>query len=465
MTTLLKTGLDQPVTSVRDLVAYLRSGARPVESWGVGAELEKLVLDAHTGEAVSFDRIEILLDRLAGVACWERVYEQGRLIALRGRDSSITLEPGGQLELSGALCPDLQCCRSDICRYIGQIVKEAEGLGLFFLGFGVQPFSPPEAIDWLPKARYDVMRSYMQKTGDMGHRMMKQTAGLQVNLDFSDEQDCIDKLRVAQWLSPLFYALFANSPIMDGRPTGFLSTRGEIWSRTDPDRTGLLPQLFREDADLATYVEYALDVPMYFISRQGRLIDMTARRFSFRRFMVEGFAGIWPTLSDWDLHLSTLFPEVRLRPQIELRSADSLPPRLTLAVAALSKGLLYDREARQAASSLFRGLDMDVLFRIYRQSWKLGLRTIVDSRTLREVALEALGIAKEGLLRQQRRFPGRPDETEFLEDITEIAESGLTLAERLLACWQGPREEKLARLKKHSAFTPCSSGPGYNRYH
>ena len=454
MTTLLKNDLDIPASTAQDLLAYLKSGGRPRERWGVGAEMEKLVVDVHTGEAASFARIETLLERLAAKENWRRVYEQDRLIALQGRDSSVTLEPGGQLELSGALCPDLHCCHADFCHYVDGIVSEGESLDLLFLGLGVQPFTPPAAIDWLPKSRYGIMRSYMLRTGDMGQRMMKQSAGLQVNLDFSDEDDCIDKLRVAQWLAPLFYALFANSPIMDGRPSGFLSTRGEIWSRTDPDRTGLLLQLFRDGASLATYVEYALDVPMYFIARQGRLFDMTTERFSFRRYLAEGFSGHRATLADWDLHLSTLFPEVRLRPQIELRSADSLPPHLTLSVAALAKGLLYDEEARRTVASLFHGVDTEELLRIYRQSWRFGLKTVVGRGTLRDLALEALVIAREGLRRQWRN-PDQVDETEFLEDIAEIAESGVTLAERLLSRWQGTPAEKLALLKEHCAFTPC----------
>ncbi|MEZ4600963.1 MAG: glutamate-cysteine ligase family protein [Syntrophotaleaceae bacterium] len=456
MTTMLKTGLDHPVTGVRDLVDYLKSGARPPEKWGVGVEMEKLVLDVHSGEAVALERIEVLFERLASLGPWKRIHEQGRLIALRGPDSSVTLEPGGQLELSGALCPDLYCCLGDFCRYAAQIVEQAESLGLLFLGLGVQPFSNPDDIGWLPKARYDIMRSYMSKTGDMGHRMMKQSAGLQVNLDFSDEQDCIEKMRVAQWLSPLFYALFANSPIMDDRPTGFLSTRGEIWSRTDPDRTGLLLGLFAGNADLGTYAEYALDVPMYFIHRQGRMLDMTGERFSFRRYLAEGFDEARPTLADWDLHLSTLFPEVRLRPQIELRSADSLPPRLALAVAALAKGLLYDRESRRAVASIFEELGVEKFLQVYRNSWKMGLKTPFGNRTLREVTLDILSLARDGLRRQHRQGLDRPDESQFLDQIGEIAESGLTLAERLLAGWQGSRAEKLSLLREHCGYSFCS---------
>ena len=455
MTTQSKEYLQQPITSVTQLRNFLAAGARPRELWGVGAEVEKLVVDAETGEAASYSRIEALLERLAEVRGWEPIREQGRLIGLLGQHSSVTLEPGGQLELSGALCPDLYCCRMDFCRHVSDILQAAKPLGLAFLGLGVQPFTPLQSIDWSPKARYAIMRAYMEKTGDMGQNMMKQSAGLQVNLDFTDEADCIDKLQASQLLTPLFYALFANSPLLDGQPSGFLSTRGEIWARTDPDRAGLLPGLFEEGADLSCYIEYALDVPMYFIVRQGQLFDMTQERFSFRRYLAEGFAGFRGTLGDWDQHLSTLFPEVRLRPHIELRSADSLPPGLTLSVAALAKGLLYDDAARAEVHRLFRVYDSETFQLAYRQSWRFGLRTSLGGHTLRDLALQILTLAREGLTRQQRERGSRFDETLFLDGLDEIAESGVTLAERLLGRWHGTRQQRLTALKEHCGFEHC----------
>lgn len=452
MTTLLKPHLEQPVSSIRDLVDYFVRGARPAERWGVGTEMEKLVVDVETGEAAAYPRIEALLRHLAEEGGWRPVYEDEHLIALLGEDSSITLEPGGQLELSGRLCPDLHCSYADFSRHIDQIVGHATTLGLAFLGLGVQPFTPLERIEWLPKARYRVMGPYMLRTGDMGQAMMKQSAGLQVNLDYADEADCIDKLRLAIVLSPLLYALFANSPIMEGRPSGFLTTRGEIWFRTDPDRTGLLPQLFKADAGFATYVEYALDVPMYFIFRNGQFLDLTGSRFPFRRYLVDGFAGHRATLADWDLHLSTLFPEARLRPQIEVRPADSLPPHLTLAVGALLKGILYDRAAGEEVWSLFKRQRTEERVELWRQSWRLGLKAPFGKWTLREIALEVLRSAQGGLQRQRRRNRRGLDETVYLEGVDEIAESGVTLAERLLARWQGSRRERMQVLLDHCGF-------------
>jgi glutamate--cysteine ligase len=453
MTTLVKANLDRPVSSRQDLIDYLAGAAKPPERWGIGAEAEKLVIDAETGEAANYQQIEALLSRLEDLGMWQGLREDGHLVGLVGQASSITLEPGGQLELSGKLCQDVHCCHGDLSQHIDQILNAAEPLGLRFLGYGVQPFTPLERIDWVPKARYRIMGPYMLRTGDMGQRMMKQSAGLQVNIDFSDESDCIAKMRTALKLSPLLYALFANSPIMEDRPTGCLSTRGEIWARTDPDRTGLLPHIFAPDAGYGTFVDYALNVPMYFIFRDARFIDFTGSRISFRRFLEDGHAGHRATMADWDLHLSTLFPEVRLRPQIEVRCADSLPPHLTMAVAALIKGLLYDQGALQETADLFGGLATPADGNVFRNSWRQGLKTSVNGTTLQEMVLEVLAIARRGLAKQ-RRLSGRgTDETIYLDGIQQIAESGETLAERLLARWSGSRQQKIDILMEHCGFS------------
>jgi glutamate--cysteine ligase len=309
MTILIKTQSQQTISDRQQLMDFLAGAARPREQWGIGVEVEKLVVDRHTGEAADLGRVEALLTSLERSGQWSAVREENHLVALLGTSSSITLEPGGQLELSGKLCPDLFCCQRDYRRHIARIVTSAEPLDLAFLGLGAQPITPLQDIGWLPRKRYRIMQAYMQRTGDMGRHMMKKSAGVQVNIDFSDEADCLDKMRTAQHLAPLFYALFANSPLMEGRPTGFLSTRGEIWRRTDPDRCGLIPALFREDAGFDSYVEYALGVPMYFILRDGRLLDVTGQGLSFGRFLAEGFQGYRPTLADWDLHLSPCFPK------------------------------------------------------------------------------------------------------------------------------------------------------------
>jgi glutamate--cysteine ligase len=432
------------------LIAFLAAGAKPREKWGVGVEFEKLVVDAASGEAADYPRIATLLERLGSAGDWEKVFEDERIIALKGPGSSVTLEPGGQLELSGRLCTDLFCSHGDFAGHINQAARLADELGLAFLGLGTQPFTPLEQIAWIPKSRYAIMGPYMARTGDLGQRMMKQTAGIQVNLDFGDEADGFAKLRLAQALAPLLYALFANAPLLDGVPSGFLSTRGEIWARTDPDRTGLLPFLLDPRAGFADYVEHALDVPMYFIRRTGLYLDMTAQRFTFRRYLAEGFAGQRATLGDWDLHLSTLFTEVRLRPQIEVRSMDSLPPALSMAPAALLKGLLYDAEASHAAWKICRPNSPDELERTLRTAWRAGLHTPWRSGTLRDLARECLALARAGLRRQ--RLCAACDEGLFLDGADEIVASGVTLAERLVAGWHGDRPAKLDLLKRHCGF-------------
>lgn len=449
MSTLAKANLDTPVESTSDLVAFLARGARPHQDWGIGTEMEKLVLDATTGAAAGYDRVEALLLALEAEGGWRPIREQGRLIALFGPHSSITLEPGGQFELSGRLCSDLHCSYGDYTSHLAAVTAKAQGLGLGFFGLGVQPFTPPEEIAWVPKARYAIMGPYMARTGDMGQRMMKQSAGIQVNLDYEDEDDCIAKLRIALATAPLFYGLFANSPLLDGRPSGWLSTRGEIWSRTDPDRTGLLPQLFAEGAGFATYVDFALDVPMYFILRDDRFLDLTRERFTFRRFLAQGFGPHRPTLADWDLHLSTIFTEVRLRPQIELRSADALPADLTLAVSALAKGLLYDAEARTATATLLAPFTGASLAEFCRDAWRQGLQAPWGRHRLQDLAREILAIARPSLRRQAAASDRYQDEGTYLDGIEEIAASGVTLAERLLADWKGSRQQKLQALQRH----------------
>jgi len=453
MSTQLKPGLSTPLTGKGQLIDYFQRGCRPAAEWGIGAEVEQLVVDAQTGEAADFGRIEQLLTELARVTGWREMIEGRRVIGLIGPHSSVTLEPGGQLELSGQLCSDLCCNYADFMRHVERVVSIGSRLGLAFLGLGAQPFTPLDDIDWVPKARYAIMGPYMLRTGDMGVRMMKQSAGLQVNLDYSDEADCMAKLRLAQALAPLLYALFANSPLLDGQPSGFLSCRGEIWSRTDPDRSGLLPFLDRPDAGFGDYIDYAFDVPMYFIVRDGAYIDLTQDRFTFRDYLDQGFAGHQPTLSDWDIHLSTLFPEVRLRPQIEVRSSDSLPPRLALSVAALLKGLLYDPEVREEAWALCRPTSQQQLRKRCRAAWTTGLGTAWDGGTLTDLARSCLDLARTGLARDAARRGHGKNETIFLEGLVDLVEGGKTLAEQLLAGWQGDRKAKLKMLIQHGAFS------------
>ncbi|PLX87258.1 MAG: gamma-glutamylcysteine synthetase [Desulfuromonas sp.] len=442
------------LTSREDLRSFLARGAKPQQDWGVGLEVEKLIVDCNTGEAASYERIRALLAHLEGTLGWEGLYDGEFLVGLTGKKSSVTLEPGGQLELSGRLCRDIHCSQRDYDRYVGQIVTAGRPLGLCFLGLGAQPFTGLGEIGWLPKRRYGVMGPYMSRTGDMGQRMMKQTAGIQVNLDFSDEADCVRKVRLSQLLTPVFYTLFANSPILEDRPSGFLSVRGEIWSRTDPDRCGLIPQLLRVGAGFDDYIEYALDVPLYFLQRDRQLIDMTERPLTFRQYLNDGYLDFRATLSDWDLHLSTLFPEVRLRPQIEIRTADSLPQHMATSVAALAKGLLYDAEALDRVEGLFGGLSEQEFVTLYRRSWTSGLKTPFLGGQLSEAAAVLVDEARSSLRRQYAAGLSDSDESHFLDPLSGMLAGGESLAERLLKQWSGSRLDKLALLFRHCGYGP-----------
>lgn len=449
MSTLTKPELTAVIRQPQQLIDYLAAGARPRPLWGIGAESERIVVDAKTGEAADYPRIEKLLETISTSGSWREIREDGHLLALIGEKSSITLEPGGQLELSGRLCKNIHCCDADFSTHIAQVIAAAEPLGLICLGLGAQPFTPLEQIAWLPKARYGIMGPYMRKTGTLGQAMMKQTAGLQVNIDFSDEADCMTKLRLGQVLSPLLYALFANSPVMNGQPTGHQSVRGEIWSNTDNDRTGLIPALLKAESGFRDYVDYALDVPMYFIVRDNRYIDLTGERTTFRDYLD---SAAEPLMSDWDLHLSTLFPEVRLRPQIEFRSADSLPPGLSLSVAALLKGLFYDPEALAATWNLYADYTTEDHLAAYRNSWTLGLKTRLGELSLGDLACQVLEIARLSLQRQQCFNDLGQDETIFLDGLSALLETNTTLATQLLQQWSGDRVRDFELLKRHCGF-------------
>lgn len=455
----LRTEQDTPLTSEEQLLAFFQRGIRPAEQWGIGAEIEQVVVDAKTGEAADYPRIEALLNALATTPGWEPQFENGHVIGLLGQRSSITLEPGGQIELSGHLCTNLACNYGEFVHYSAEMTREADKLGLLFLGLGTQPFTPLDEINWVPKDRYQIMGPYMTRTGSHGQRMMKQSAGLQVNLDYNNEADCMQKLRLAQALAPLLYALFANSPILEGEPTGLLSTRGQIWANTDPDRTGLFPFLFAPEASFRDYMEHALDVPMYFVVRDEKLIDLTTNRFTFRQFLKQGFGPHQATEADWNLHLSTLFTEVRLRPQIEIRSADSLPPHMALMVAGLIKGIFYDQQSLAAAWELCRPASFDELQESCRAAWTDGLQASWRSQTLQDLALACLELSRAGLERQSCQWARGLNEAIFLDGLEKIILSGQTLAEQLLQQWHGSRQEKLALLTRHCAQTGSLAPP------
>jgi glutamate--cysteine ligase len=438
-----------PIERYEQLVEYFEQAGKPAPEWRIGTEYEKVAVWEADGRAVPFTGgIEEVLRRLADRYGWEPVPEQGRIIALKGARASITLEPGGQLELSGELCESVHCARREFNEHVEQIVTVGRELGIVFLGLGMQPVSTLDEIEWVPKRRYDIMAPYMLRVGNLGQRMMKQTATVQVNIDYSSERDAFDKLRVGMGIGPLLTAMFANSPISDGRLNGFMSYRGHIWTDTDPDRCGLLPFVFRPSCSFSDYVDYALDVPMYFVVRDDRWIDMTA--FTFRRFWQEGHADARATLEDWNAHLTTLFPECRLKRFIEIRSIDSQAPDLMLAAPALVKGLFYEADCLLAAWDLVKRLSWEERLSLYHDVHRSALRARVRGLEVRELARELIEIAEHGLERQRRA--GEESEAMYLERLRDLVRRGRCPADILVEKWDGVWLHDVARLVEDSSY-------------
>lgn len=442
------------IERVDQLVERMHAAGKPREAWRVGTEYEKPVVDRETGAAAPFSGprgIETLLRALAERYGWTPKEEAGRVIALERGGASITLEPGGQLELSGEQCPTIHCARRELATHVREIVTVGDELGLAFLGLGIQPKSRLDEIEEVPKQRYRVMGPYMDRVGTLGRRMMKQTATVQVNLDYSDERDAMRKMRVGMAIAPLLNALFANSPIADGQLTGFMSFRGHVWTDTDNARCGLLPFAFRDDAGFADYVEWALDVPMYFILRGGRYLT-SVTGIPFRRFLAVGADGERATMDDWSLHLTTLFPEVRLKGYIELRSTDSQAPERMLALPALAKGVFYTPHVLDAAFDMIRRWTYDDTDALYREVHREALRARHRGIAVLEYARELVAMAEEGLARQRALDDEGSDERIYIERLREEVAAGRSPARELVSRWDGPWDRQMRRLVEATAY-------------
>jgi glutamate--cysteine ligase len=423
-----------------DLVGWFEKGVKPASEWRVGAEHEKFVFQLGTHAPVPYEPngIKALLEGLTRYG-WSPVYEGDNVIALERGMASVSLEPGGQFELSGAPLETIH----DICEETGGHLQEvkvvADELGLGFLGLGFTPLWTREQVPVMPKGRYKIMREYMPKVGKLGLDMMFRTCTVQANLDFGSEADMVAKFRTSLALQPIATALFANSPFKEGKPTGLLSTRANVWTDTDPDRTGMLDFVFRDGFGFEAYANYALDVPMYFAKRDGRYVDLAGR--SFRDFMEGRLAelpGERPTLKDWADHTTTIFPEVRLKQYLEMRGADSGPWSRLCALPALWMGILYDSAALAAAWDLCKDWAIEDHERLRADVARLGLKAEVAGRSVQDVAKDMLAIARDGLKRRNRLSGGLVDESGYLGELFDIAESGVTPAERLLELYEGP---------------------------
>ncbi|MEZ5693943.1 MAG: glutamate--cysteine ligase [Altererythrobacter sp.] len=446
---------EDPIIESRDqLVAPMQAGEKPPEQWRIGTEHEKLVYKREDFRAPSYDEpcgIRDLLMNLQQFG-WEPVEENGKVIAMRGDDGTVSLEPAGQLELSGAPLENLHQTCAETGRHLEQVKAIGECCGVGFLGLGMWPDKTREELPIMPKGRYDIMLRHMPRVGSLGLDMMLRTCTIQVNLDYASEACMAKKFRTSLALQPLATALFANSPFTEGKPNGFLSYRSHIWSDTDPHRTGMLPFVFEDGFGYERYVDYMLDVPMYFVFRDGKYLD--ASGLSFRDFLdgkLSILPGEKPREGDWWDHLSTAFPEVRLKSFLEMRGADGGPWNRICALPAFWVGILYDGPSLDAAWDLVKDWTMEEREALRNAVPKLALDAdIPGGRKLRDLAREVLEISRQGLASRARLNTSGDNETGFLETLDEIVASGKVPAQRMLDLYHGDWSGDITRIYEHS---------------
>jgi len=436
MTTRTDDSASPLIESRDDLLSVFAGGEKPRERWRIGTEHEKFVYRLDDHRAPSWDEPGGIRDLLMGLTefGWEPVMENGKVIALKGVDGNVSLEPAGQFELSGAPLENLHQSCAESGRHLQQCKAIGDRLGLGFFGLGMWPDKARSDLPVMPKGRYKIMLDYMPKVGSLGLDMMLRTCTIQVNLDYSSEADMVKKFRVGLALQPVATALFANSPFTEGKPNGYKSFRSHIWEDTDPDRTGMLPFVFEDGFGYERYCDYALNVPMYFVYRDGRYIDVAGE--SFRAFL-EGklpqLPGEKPTLTDWTDHLSTAFPEVRLKSFLEMRGADGGRWSRICALPALWVGLLYDDAALDEAWELVRHWHIDDRERLRHDVPKLALNAVTpDGQSMRDFAGRVLEIAARGLTRRKRLNSAGDNEGGFLDPLRDVVATGMTPADRLL---------------------------------
>ena len=434
---------ETPITSVQQMAAYLAEGCKPREQWRIGTEHEKFGFRHQDLAPPPYapGGIRAVLDGLAGPE-WQAISELGQPIGLKGRGrhqgSSISLEPGGQFELSGAPLRTLHETRAEMDGHFATVSALAGDMGIGFAPLGFHPTITRAGAAWMPKGRYAIMRRYMQRVGGMGLDMMLRTCTVQVNLDYGSEADMRRKLRVSLALQPLATALFANSPFTEGRPNGLLSARANVWTDVDPARTGMPAVMFAEDFGFERYVEWLLDMPMYFILRDGAYIDLAGR--SFRDFMAGRLSDVTgghrACMGDFADHVTTAFTDVRLKQFLEMRGADAGNPAMMLAQSALWVGLLYDDAALAAAEALVREKPVKDYIALREIVPKSAMHAPWGAGTLRDLATRVLGIARDGL-RARACLRGGLDETGYLDPLDEIAAGGPTQAEAWLGLYHG----------------------------
>ncbi|MBT4888934.1 MAG: glutamate--cysteine ligase [Rhodospirillales bacterium] len=428
------------ITDKQTLVDFLASGCKSPEQWRIGTEHEKFAYHRDTLKPLTYEGpsgIRALLNELQRFG-WAPVMEGENIIALsKGDGSTVSLEPAGQVELSGAPLDTIHQTCIEVHEHLAQVKSIASELGIVFVGLGYRPEDQADGVPWMPKGRYKIMREYMPKRGTLGLDMMQNTCTVQVNLDFDSEETMVEMFRIGLALQPVATALWANSPFRNGKPNGFLSFRSNIWTDTDPDRCGILPFVFEDGFGFERYVDYMLDVPMYFVYRDGKYIDASGQ--SFRDYMqgkLPAYPGHYPTMQDWEDHLTTVFPEVRLKRYMEMRGADGGPWARLCALPAFWTGLLYDTESRKAAYDLIADWTHEEHEHLRAEVPRQGLRTPFRSGTVQDLTKEILCIARSGLCRRGKLDNVGLDETHFLRPLFQIAESGRTPADELLAAYE-----------------------------
>ena len=447
-----------PIERHEQLAEYLAEGCKPKDQWRIGTEHEKFGYCKDTLKPLPYagDRsILAVLEGLRDGHGWDPLVEGGNLIGLTKDGANISLEPGGQLELSGAPLETIHQTCDEVNDHLRDVKDIADRIGVGFIGLGAAPIWSHEDMPLMPKGRYKLMDGYMRQVGTMGTTMMRRTCTVQVNLDFGSEADMVQKLRVALALQPVATALFANSPFFEGKVNGHKSWRSRVWRSLDDARTGMLPFVFEDGFGFERWVDYALDVPMYFVYRDGTYINALGQ--SFRDFLqgkLPALPGETPTLSDWADHLTTVFPEARIKKFIEMRGADGGPWRRLCALPAFWVGLLYDQSALDAAWDLVKGFDAETRDAMRVAASVDGLQAEVNGVNMHALAREAVAIAEAGLKARARPGAGGmvPDETHFLNALKESIESGHVPADELLEHYHGDWNGDISRIYSQFSY-------------
>ena len=456
MTTRTDTSPSPLIESRDDLISVFAGGEKPRERWRIGTEHEKFVYRTADHRAPSWDESGGIRDLLLGLTefGWRPVEEGGKIIALSGADGTISLEPAGQFELSGAPLENLHETCAEAARHLKQCKAVGDRLGLGFLGLGMWPDKTRAELPIMPKGRYKIMLSHMPRVGNLGLDMMLRTCTIQVNLDYQSEADMVKKFRVGLALQPVATALFANSPLTEGKPNGYKSFRSHIWEDTDPHRTGMLPFVFEDGFGYERYCDYALDVPMYFVFRDGQYIDVAGE--SFRDFLdgkLPQLPGEKPRMSDFIDHLSTAFPEVRLKSFLEMRGADGGRWGRICALPALWVGLLYDDAALNAAWELCKHWTIEEREQLRHDVPRLALEAKVPGGgTMRELSARVLDIAASGLTARARLNAAGDNEGGFLDPLREVVATGVTPADRMLDHFHGAWGGDVRRIYEELSF-------------